>query len=130
MEEKCENITDTKEKLLYFIENKGISKEEFCKKIGIDAANFRGKNKKSELSTDKIVKILRYYREISPDWLLLGEGNMLREGEVRSAEEERMELLQEVIETQRKTIELLEDRVAALEEELAQYTEEGGAAAG
>lgn len=55
---------------------------------------------------------------------------MLREGVVRSAEDERMALLQEVVETQRKTIELLEDRVAALEEELAQYTEEGGAAAG
>ena len=70
------------------------------------------------------------FNEISLDWLILGKGNMLREGVVRSAEEERMELLQEVIETQRKTIELLEDRVSALEEEVARYTEGEGAVAG
>ncbi len=70
------------------------------------------------------------FNEISLDWLILGKGNMLREGVVRSAEEERMELLQEVIETQRKTIELLEDRVSALEEEVARYTEGEDAVAG
>ena len=82
------------------------------------------------MNEDNITRFLDSFPEINATWLLTGKGSMLREGEVRSAEEERMALLQEVIETQRKTIELLEDRVAALEEELAQYTEEGGAAAG
>lgn len=82
------------------------------------------------MNEDNITRFLDSFPEINANWLLTGKGSMLREGEVRSAEEERMALLQEVIETQRKTIELLEDRVAALEEELAQYTEEGGAAAG
>lgn len=82
MQEKSKKNTGIKEKLLYFVETQGITKEDFYRKIDIDGANFRGKNKKSELSTDKIVNILRQYPEISPDWLLLNEGDMLRKMEI------------------------------------------------
>ena len=64
---------------MQYIELKGIKKEDFYKKVEIDGANFRGKNLKSELSSDKIVKIFRSYPEMSLYWLVLGEGPMLRD---------------------------------------------------
>ena len=75
-------ITTIKERLLQFIENQGIKKEEFYSKIGIDGANFRGKNLNSEFSVDKIVKILRLFPQISTDWLLFGNGEMLKDANV------------------------------------------------
>ncbi len=142
MQEKSENITCIKQKILYFIDTQSIKKEDFYKKVGIDGANFRGKNLKSELSADKIVNILRQYTEISPDWLLLNSGEMLRsscdEQPASSCSVTEIELLRSairdketIIESQNKNIKLLEEKIEFLEVKLARC--EGmaaGAAAG
>lgn len=127
MQDNSSKKSQIKQNILQFIEYKGITRYKFYQITGITRGVLDQNNGMNE---DNITRFLDSFPEINANWLLTGKGSMLREGEVRSAEEERMALLQEVIETQRKTIELLEDRVAALEEELAQYTEEGGAAAG
>lgn len=72
-------LTTIKERLLHFADNQGIKKEDFYTKIEIDGANFRGKNLNSEFSVDKIVKILRLFPQISTDWLLFGNGEMLKD---------------------------------------------------
>ncbi len=130
MEQKNSKISPIKNRILQFIEYKGITKSNFCELTGISYSNLNSKSLESEIGGSQLMLISSKFNEISLDWLILGKGNMLREGVVRSAEEERMELLQEVIETQRKTIELLEDRVSALEEEVARYTEGEDAVAG
>ena len=130
MEQKNSKISPIKNRILQFIEYKGITKSNFCELTGISYSNLNSKSLESEIVGSQLMLISSKFNEISLDWLILGKGNMLREGVVRSAEEERMELLQEVIETQRKTIELLEDRVSALEEEVARYTEGEDAVAG
>ena len=127
MQDNSSKKSQIKQNILQFIEYKGITRYKFYQLTGITRGVLDQNNGMNE---DNITRFLDSFPEINANWLLTGKGSMLREGEVRSAEEERMALLQEVIETQRKTIELLEDRVAALEEELAQYTEEGGDAAG
>ena len=127
MQDNSSKKSQIKQNILQFIEYKGITRYKFYQITGITRGVLDQNNGMNE---DNITRFLDSFPEINANWLLTGKGSMLREGEVRSAEEERMALLQEVIETQRKTIELLEDRVAALEEELAQYTEEGGATAG
>lgn len=68
-----------KSKILYFLKELGIPREEFYKTADLSPSNFKGVALKSELGGDKIVKILTTYRQISPDWLLLGEGPMLRQ---------------------------------------------------
>ena len=70
-----------KDKILAFIKEKGLSREEFYKETGLSASNFKGAAMKSELGGDKIVKILTTYKDLSPDWLLTGEGSMLRTDE-------------------------------------------------
>jgi hypothetical protein len=74
-----EKLTEIKSRLLQFAKVQGYKKEEFYRQIGIDGANFRGKNANSELGSDKIVSILTTFSDLSPDWLLLGKGEMLRE---------------------------------------------------
>ena len=63
---------------MQYIDFIAITREEFYKKVSLNGANFRGKSAKSELSGDKIANILRCYPDINPDWLLLGEGEILR----------------------------------------------------
>lgn len=73
-----EKLTEIKSRLLQFAEQQGLKKEEFYRQIGIDGANFRGKNALSELGSEKIVSILSTFPELNSDWLLLGRGEMLR----------------------------------------------------
>ena len=67
-----------KTRIYQFIEYKGITKAEFCKKTGISYGNFKGNASKSEVGGSQIAKILETFEEINPDWLLLGRGEMLR----------------------------------------------------
>lgn len=73
-----EKLTEIKSRLLQFAEQQGLRKEEFYRQIGIDGANFRGKNALSELGSEKIVSILSTFPDLNSDWLLLGRGEMLR----------------------------------------------------
>lgn len=77
-QENRKNISKIKRRILQYIDFLGITREEFYKKVSLNGANFRGKSASSELSVDKIVKILRSYTNLNPDWLLLGDGEILR----------------------------------------------------
>jgi len=73
-----ENLAEIKQRILFYLKNQRIKKEDFYNKIGANSSNFRGKSLKSELSGDTIAKISTIYPEINPDWLLTGKGEMLR----------------------------------------------------
>ena len=73
-----DKIFTIKDKILLYLEKKGIKKEDFFAKTGIASSNFKGAGMKSELGGDKIVKILTIYRDLSPDWLLIDIGEMLK----------------------------------------------------
>lgn len=53
---------------------------EFCNATGISYSNLKGKSLESEFGGVQIVEILTAYKDISADWLITGEGNMLRTG--------------------------------------------------
>jgi hypothetical protein len=72
-------ISTKKKKILSFIEKRGITKVDFCGNTGISYANLKGKGLLSEIGGVQIGKILSIYKEINPDWLLTGSGEMLRE---------------------------------------------------
>lgn len=73
-----DKISPIKERILQFIENQEITKKDFCDKTKISYANMRGKSLFSEIGGEQISEILSQYGEISPEWLLLGKGEMLR----------------------------------------------------
>lgn len=64
------------ERIVQFIEYKGITKYKFCKDLGFSNKFL---DNSSNMGTDKACKILHYYPEINPEWLLTGEGSMLKE---------------------------------------------------
>jgi hypothetical protein len=98
-------LTRIKERILQYIDSQNIVREEFYKKVSIDGANFRGKNLNSEFSADKIVRILRIYPNISVEWLLLGEGEMLKSNiKLKENEDEKVSKLLNIIEKQQDTI--------------------------
>lgn len=66
-----------KEKILAYLDAKGIKRGDFFESIGISPSNFKGSAKISELGADKIVKILSMYPDLSAEWLMADRGNML-----------------------------------------------------
>ena len=78
MDKNLEKNAKIKQRLLYFIEIQSITKIDFCEKTGISYSNIKGKAQKSELGGEQIAKILEVFSELSPDWLLLGRGEILR----------------------------------------------------
>lgn len=66
--------TTTVDRILQFIDFKGISKREFSNKVGISHSLI---GKSQSIGSDKIEKILHSYPEINPIWLLTGKSNMI-----------------------------------------------------
>lgn len=79
-------MAEIKERLIKYLKISGISKKDFSDKTGISLWNITGKSVKSELGGEQISLIIGNYPNISPDWLLLGKGEMLRENGEKSEE--------------------------------------------
>ena len=73
-----EEISPTKEKILQYLDYKGISKADFCRQTGFSYENFKGKSLKSDIGGAILGKIITIYSDISAEWLLTGEGSMLK----------------------------------------------------
>lgn len=67
-----------KEKILIFLELKGIKRESFYNETGFSASSFKGNALKSDLGVEKLAKILSVYPELNNHllWLIKSEGNI------------------------------------------------------
>lgn len=63
------------ERLIQFLNFKDITPYRFCKDLGFSMGYL---DKKGAIGTDKYLKIIEYYPEINPEWLLTGKGTMLK----------------------------------------------------
>lgn len=104
------NFNPIKERLLLFSDYKNFKRTIFYQKIDVKKANFSGKNKISALSSDKLAEILTLFPELSADWLILGNGDMIR----NNNNSEEMELLRENREL-RKQIDFLRMKIENME---------------
>lgn len=75
MQEKEQKKSPIKQNILHFIEFHNVSKYDFYKKTGITRGVL---DQNTGISEDNIAKFLAYYPQVNPDWLLSGNGNMLR----------------------------------------------------
>ena len=75
MQEKTQEKSPIKQKILLFLSKMGISQYEFYQKTGI-TRGILGQN--NGISEENITRFLAYYKEVSVEWLLTGEGEMLR----------------------------------------------------
>lgn len=69
------NISTQKQRILQFIDYKGLSKNKFYKETGMSNGIL---DKKSGLSMDSVEKFYSTFNEVNPEWLLTGEGEMLK----------------------------------------------------
>lgn len=116
-----------KERILHIAQKKGIPKQLLCEKIGLTYGGFTGENKKRPVNSDAIANLLVLFPDISPLWLVTGNGEMLttetkghsvipeviyrsdpRDAEILAANKE-------VIETQKELIISLKQRIKDLE---------------
>lgn len=72
------DILTIKDKILTFLKEQDIRKTDFFEATGIQSSNFKGKNMASQPGGEMIVKILTLYPDLSAEWLLRGEGNMIK----------------------------------------------------
>lgn len=72
------NTDGIKDRLKQVIDFQGISIRQFEKSIGASNAYFS--SIKDDISTKYIRNIMRVYPNISIEWIISGEGNMLRSG--------------------------------------------------
>lgn len=68
---------DIRGKLLEYCKLKGLKKSDFTRKTGVPNSFF---NKNSGITTDTLEAIFTNLEDLSPDWLLTGNGEMLRNG--------------------------------------------------
>ena len=69
-------ISIQKERILQFLEFKGISKNKFYLQTGVSNGTL---DKSSGLSMDTVEKFYAVYPEINPEWLITGSGNMIKQ---------------------------------------------------
>lgn len=72
-----ENILTIKERILYLAKCLGFTYEDFCKKIDMTYANFKGSAKLRPINSNTIAKILTIEPNLNLNWLITGEGDML-----------------------------------------------------
>jgi len=72
------NLTNIKERILYYTDLKGFSKEKFFEELAVTYGNFKGKAKDQALSSDVIERIISKYPDINIEWLVTGKGDMLK----------------------------------------------------
>jgi hypothetical protein len=80
-----ESAAPIKQRILSYANDQGVSIRRFVNNLGITPGAFSGRNLNNELGGDKIARIVELYSNLSPDWLLLGKGNMLREASIEDA---------------------------------------------
>lgn len=72
MQEKIQNISPIKQRILQFVENLGISKREFCDKTGISRGTLESH---TGITEETITKFFATYPNINPTWLFTGVGS-------------------------------------------------------
>lgn len=82
-------FTNIKERILQITDYKQISKEKFFKDLGVTYGNFKGKAKEKALSSDILAKIVAENSEINPEWLLTGNGEMLKTNKIIASDVKR-----------------------------------------
>ena len=98
-------IMDAKDRILHYAEIKGIKVSELEKNISMSRNYFKNTSK---VSVEAVVNFLSVYREVSPEWLLTGEGEMLRSSSSEESPKEEPSTdsrLLSLIESQQRTIE-------------------------
>lgn len=88
-------ISILKQRILQYLDYKGITKYKFYQDTGVSNGVLSQSN---ELSGKNIEKILSYYRDLSPEWLHTGKGSMLKTETTEKTELVKTEVVEDLTE--------------------------------
>lgn len=102
------------ERLLAVIEYSGLSQTAFAKKVGSTQANLWRQLNGQKVNVATLMAVAQQFPEVDCNWLLRGEGSMLK-GEIDNAQERRINGLLDVVATQQETIKNLQEKIKQLQ---------------
>lgn len=73
---KAKKFSQLKERIRLFAKNQGISMREIYEKTGISDGTF---SNSSGLNEDNLLKMFSYFTCLDANWLLTGQGSMIKE---------------------------------------------------
>ena len=102
------------ERLLAVIEYSGLSQTAFAKKVGSTQANLWRQLNGQKVNVATLIAVAQQFPEVDCNWLLRGEGSMLK-GDIDTAQERRIDGLLDVVATQQETIKNLQEKIKQLQ---------------
>ncbi len=111
------------ERIIKIAENKGVSLNQFSKKIGVSNAYFsKQKKNNANVGSHIIEKIVRIYPDINIEWLITGEGDMIKSGEspggASSADNRHLNMLEKQLQDKELHIKDLQKSIDLLQNQL------------
>lgn len=98
----------------------GVSNSEFAKSIGIPSSTISNVfNRDGDVKTSIVTATLLKYNKISPEWLLLGEGDMIKKAIPKAIYGESSDIFERYTEKMRKLIEQRDDEIRSLQIHIA-----------
>lgn len=117
-------FSTTKERILQLLEYKGVVKDKFFNKIGMTYGSFKGDAKKTPINSVAIENIFAEFPDISLEWLLTGNGEMIKTTNqtiekpetIYVSKSQREKDLELTIKVQQELIDSLKNRLRQYEE--------------
>ena len=102
------------ERLKEFIDSQGITIASFEKVVGLSNSSFRKALQSGNgIGSDKLENILKVYPDLSSEWLLRGEGHMLR-SEAAPSDMKLLELCKRLVEIFAEKEETIQELASAI----------------
>ena len=119
------NFASTKERLLQFLDYKGITVSNFFKETGIKRGFLDTDKLKSTVNDVFLTTIIATYPDINLIWLISGKGEMLNNYSIENlldnkTSTDNSQELQELIATQKDLIKMQKDKIEELERKLSE----------
>ena len=83
MQEKLQNISPIKQRILYFIDYLNISKRKFYEKTGISRGTIESN---TGITEEILAKFIATFDQVNIFWLIKGEGEMLNSNAINNTE--------------------------------------------
>lgn len=123
-------IENTLNRIKYYLDYKGIKVSAFEKEVGMSNGSFASQLKNNKtIGVDKLENILKRFPDLNPDWILTGNGDMLKLDvlsddkvvyqKVYKLKEKSIDY-KELAEARKETIESLKKIIVILEAQIAE----------
>lgn len=111
------------ERIKEYIDFKGITVAAFERSVGMSNASFsKSLKNKGAIGTDKLENILSVYSDISPEWLLTGNGTMIKTKHTQASEPQHTQDIIQYLQAKDTLIAQQAQEIGCLKERIRQMT--------